>query len=201
MTTSAPTRQPGRLERRKARTRAAILSSASDLFRSRGYDTTSIQDIAEAADAGVGTLYGYFAAKDDILRAVLEAHADEAVQRYWAGIDETTNTLERLVAAIRSLAEYIRDNRRILLAAFGAAARSRPVDEESSKWLLKSYERLLREGIERGEIGDVPVETTARVLISACHNAMLRIAVWENYQDDDATIRDLEAFARRALRA
>ena len=48
MTTVAPA--PGRLERRKARTRAAIISAASKLFHERGYEDTSIQQIAELAD-------------------------------------------------------------------------------------------------------------------------------------------------------
>lgn len=200
MTTLAPTRQPGRLERRKARTRAAILTAASDLFRSRGYDQTSIQEIAEAADAGVGTLYGYFSSKDEILRAVLDTHAEQAVQRYWESVGEDTDGIERIVAAVRSLAQYIAENRRVLLAAFSMAARLRSVDQQRNTWLLRSFTHMLREGIEAGDIGALPVDTTARVLIAGCHQAMLGIGVWDNYQDDDATIRDLEEFTRRVLR-
>ncbi|MEO9254346.1 MAG: helix-turn-helix domain-containing protein, partial [Tepidiformaceae bacterium] len=80
------TAQPGRLERRKARTRAAILTAASRLFHERGYEDTSIQQVAERADTGVGTLYGYFASKEDILRAVLDDQRDEAIARYQSSI-------------------------------------------------------------------------------------------------------------------
>src|SRR4026209_1050501 len=77
---------PGGLGRRKARTRAAMVSAASSLFHERGYEETSIQHIAELADTGVGTLYGYFESKDEILREVLQTERDEALEAYFAGI-------------------------------------------------------------------------------------------------------------------
>ncbi len=70
---------PGRLERRKARTRAAIIDAATALFHERGFEETSIQQIAERADTGVGTLYGYFGSKDQILREVLHLARNEAL--------------------------------------------------------------------------------------------------------------------------
>ena len=120
---------PGRLERRKARTRAAIISSASKLFHDRGFEETSIQHIAELADTGVGTLYGYFESKDDILREVLQTERDEALEQYFASIDERTPYMERAVMATNSLATYLRKNRRILVAAFQVGARNRQIDE------------------------------------------------------------------------
>ena len=79
-----------RLERRKARTRATILEAAGALFRDNGYEETSIQQIAERADTGVGTLYGYFASKEEMLHEVLRQHSDEAIERYQASVDEST---------------------------------------------------------------------------------------------------------------
>ncbi|MCA9823169.1 MAG: helix-turn-helix transcriptional regulator, partial [Dehalococcoidia bacterium] len=75
MTTLIAGSSTTRLERRKARTRASILSAAEQLFGSRGYDDTSIAQIAETADTGVGTVYGYFASKAEILQAVLRDHS------------------------------------------------------------------------------------------------------------------------------
>jgi AcrR family transcriptional regulator len=39
------------------------LAAASDLFKNRGYDTTSVDDIAEAADVAKGTFYYHFEKK------------------------------------------------------------------------------------------------------------------------------------------
>ncbi|HXA34265.1 MAG TPA: TetR/AcrR family transcriptional regulator [Acidimicrobiales bacterium] len=62
----------GRRERKKAETKQKIVDAASALFWSKGYDATSIQDIAEAADFAPGTLYLHFESKADI--ALVQFH-------------------------------------------------------------------------------------------------------------------------------
>ncbi len=57
---------PGRRERKKAETRARIIHEAAALFRQRGYQGTSIEDITEAADVAPRTFYSYFDAKVDV---------------------------------------------------------------------------------------------------------------------------------------
>jgi len=54
-------------ERKKARTRAAIQHQALVLFRERGYDATTIEQIAQAAEVAVSTVFRYFPAKEDLV--------------------------------------------------------------------------------------------------------------------------------------
>ena len=56
----------GRRERKKAQTKKAIVDAASGLFWSKGYDATTIYEIAEAADLAPGTLCLHFDSKADI---------------------------------------------------------------------------------------------------------------------------------------
>ena len=56
----------GLRERSKARRRAAIIRAAYELFAERGYDATTIADIAEAAEVSARTVAMYFPAKQDI---------------------------------------------------------------------------------------------------------------------------------------
>lgn len=65
-------RAPGRQERRKARTRAALLRAARALFAARGFEATTIAEITGTADLGVGSFYNHFASKDELLSALLE---------------------------------------------------------------------------------------------------------------------------------
>jgi len=62
-----------RRERRRERTRAAIVDAAVDLFETHGYDATTVADIADAADIGTRTFFGYFASKDELLFPEVDA--------------------------------------------------------------------------------------------------------------------------------
>src|ERR1700690_451071 len=60
-----------RRERKKIAARSQILSAAIDLFSRRGIDAVTIDEIAAAADVGKGTIYNYFATKEDIVVAFM----------------------------------------------------------------------------------------------------------------------------------
>lgn len=54
-------------ERKRERTRRALIEAATDLFERDGYDGTTVADIAARAEIGTRTFFGYFAAKEDLL--------------------------------------------------------------------------------------------------------------------------------------
>src|SRR5918911_926226 len=62
----------GRLQRRKARTVAAILDAAERHFLARGYEATKVDEIAADADVAVGSIYNHFESKEGLYAALLE---------------------------------------------------------------------------------------------------------------------------------
>ncbi|MBP2705052.1 TetR family transcriptional regulator [Microbispora sp. RL4-1S] len=54
-------------ERKRRRTRQAIVEAAVGLFEEHGYEGTTVADIAEAAEIGTRTFFSYFASKEELL--------------------------------------------------------------------------------------------------------------------------------------
>lgn len=60
-------------ERKKEETRSNIIKTAIDLFRAKGFNETSMEEVAEKADISKGTLYNYFVSKESLLSAYIQA--------------------------------------------------------------------------------------------------------------------------------
>jgi AcrR family transcriptional regulator len=80
-----------RLDRRKARTRQALIDSAVGLIAEGRGERASIQEITEAADIGFGSFYNHFESKDELFRTASEEVLDrwgQMIDRACAGLDD-----------------------------------------------------------------------------------------------------------------
>jgi AcrR family transcriptional regulator len=88
-------------DRKRTRTREALIDAAAELFERRGYDGTTIADIAAAADVSTRTFFSYFASKDD----VLFPDADARVKAALTAIDERRPGERPTAILLRALTE------------------------------------------------------------------------------------------------
>lgn len=65
-------------EKKKKQTRKAIMDAAIKLFSEKGFENTSIEELARKAGVGKGTIYGYFSAKNEIFLAFCEEEIEYA---------------------------------------------------------------------------------------------------------------------------
>ena len=93
-------RPDGLRERKKARTRAAIREHALRLFREQGYQRTTVEQIAAAAEVSPSTFFRYFPTKEDlVLQDDMDTRMVEAFERQPPGLGP--------VAAVRAAAREV----------------------------------------------------------------------------------------------
>lgn len=88
-----------------------ILDTASEYFKTLGYEKTQIDKIAKDLSIGVGTIYGYFASKEGLFMAWLKYVIDKAsaeMQEYCADV---VNPIQKLKMVVEYKIKYFEKNR------------------------------------------------------------------------------------------
>lgn len=70
----------GRREQKKVQTRQALIASAMALFTEKGFDKTSVAEIAEKANCAPRTFFLYFDSKEDLVPAAIEMGSEQLRQ-------------------------------------------------------------------------------------------------------------------------
>jgi AcrR family transcriptional regulator len=127
--------RPGLRERKKQQTRDAIAGAALKLFAERGYEQTTIAEIAEAANVSTRTIFAYFESKEDILfcdEPVFYAQLQQALEERPAGVS-TIDALRQFLSARASAADnHVALRKKIVrdVESLRHAERARFVDAE-----------------------------------------------------------------------
>lgn len=167
----------GLRERKKQRTRWALVDAALELFIAQGYEATTVDEIVAAVDVSQRTYFRYFASKEDVAMSVL-AEYDEVFMAALAARPAG----ERPIPAMRAAIDVSFDA--ILAADEAHAARFRKLHRivESSPALTAGHLRRYAVTEERaatviaGRMGVDPVADTRPQLLVASFLTVVRVA-------------------------
>ncbi len=124
--------------------RSELLAAAFNLFADKGYSATSMRALAAGLGVSTGTLYHYFAGKDDIFEQMLVWLSERDVEEATALIPDDATLrlrLELLFTWIRGNAQYLR---RLLLLTLDF---QRHRSDEDAKALVRASTRLYRDAL------------------------------------------------------
>ncbi|WP_006247430.1 TetR/AcrR family transcriptional regulator [Mycolicibacterium tusciae] len=164
---------------RRAATRAAILTAARELFAEHGYHGCSIGTILIRAESSKGAFYHHFRDKAAVLEALLAEFEEEGVRRAKQWSDGITSPLEIIRVSAHNLLAWCTDPyvRQVVLTdalSVLGFVRWHQIDD---RYTLDVLDRLLRRGIEVGDVRPLPsTRMMARLINAAANEAALFVA-------------------------
>jgi AcrR family transcriptional regulator len=149
---ATPARRP---DRRRLRTRAALLAAGRALLATRDIDGISIDEIVAAADVAKGSFYNHFGDKDVFAREIggaVRRQVEQAIVLANAGISDTSLRLARGLCVYLRFAIEHRDSAKVLWRLnAGSTLPDAPINRELT--------RDLAHGIQSGRFNSVELET------------------------------------------
>lgn len=191
--------------------RREILEAATDLFRERGFDVTTVQAIAGKAGVAAGTVYLYFPSKEAILVALQEdfeaglldrfAEIAEAVLAEEDTSGEIVSYQEVVERLIDGIVGYGLERRAVceVIARHAGRAGIASDDPILAGGLTELLARVIREGVRLGYIHTSDPEMAAYLLNLAAVTAIGHAIAFEDERMLQRVVREAKELYIKAL--
>lgn len=171
-------------EERKEATRRAIIKAATGLFGRRGFDATTIDDIAKVAKVAKGAVYHHFESKRAVFESVLDAVSAEVARKVQADVGNDDDVLRAIVNGTQTFFRLcaVRETCRILLQDGPAVlgwSDWRTADAHHFGGMVKLG---LSAAMEQGLIRRQPVEALSQLLLGGLQAAAIDCAAQDDFE-------------------
>jgi AcrR family transcriptional regulator len=201
-------RNVGGWMRKKAHVRRSdLIDSAQALFFTKGYEATTVADIMERAGVSKGGFYHHFSAKEDLLEALGERMAAQAVARLQPILeDKHLDAVARINAVLLESRQFKVEDAATIRAAFDAAFRPENIvlyhrlNRAVSKVMLPLFVDILKQGkAERRFHIDDPASNAEIImhLGTSTHDAVARAIEASGTPDEEAAACALDERLRQ----
>jgi AcrR family transcriptional regulator len=178
-----------RRERKKEETRERIFKAACKLFRVKGFEATTIDEIAEKADVAKGTFFNYFPRKEAVLGFLSEMWIEEAEHRAEAIIADQGPSSTKIRDMFVDFAGFYEDDPQLAEHIVAESARrfQDGCDDICRRWDELGV-RLIRHLQDSGEVrSDVSPQRAHEILGAVYHDTLMR---WASADEKPFPLKD-----------
>lgn len=158
-------------EEEQAKRRHEIFHQVVNVFLKKGFQETSMREIAEAAGLGKSTLYDYFKTKDEILIYFFEDQLNDLTEAAQKIAVQNKPADKRLRQIIQVHLEFLQANKSLFMKLSLEAQRLKPDSQKQIQEKRHFYQDLIRslidEGIREGTFRKIDSLVAARILITS----------------------------------
>jgi AcrR family transcriptional regulator len=164
----------------RAEREAQILVVAEQVFAERGYQATTMEDVADRVGVTKPLIYEYFGSKEGLLAACIvraRSQLREATEASWAAVGPDAPLAEVFRAGVLAFFRFIDEHRNafLLIQQEGAmASQASPLIESIREQQSAATAQMLASAPGLGDVPQEQLEGYAEVIVGACE----RVAVW-----------------------
>jgi AcrR family transcriptional regulator len=151
----------GRRERKKQEARQRLYKAAIHLFKTQGYESTTVQQISDLADTAKATFFNYFPTKEHILSAYHDEMTADILKTLTSKSSDSPT--RDILAAMNVFADWAEKSGaigRILLRVFFTGEALQSTDQKNEERLRKWFQHQIKKGVKQGELQsttDIPM--------------------------------------------
>ena len=188
------------LSARGTRTRQRLLEAAEAVFADHGYHEASVVKITEAAGVGQGTVYLYFASKQEVFDELVRDLNRRVRHAMKEASSQGKTRLEAELLGFRAYFRFTAEHP----ALYRIIRQAEFVSPEMLRYhydrLSRGYVEALREASDRGEIAELDPEVAAWALMGMGELIGMRWILWEQAAEmPKAVLAELERVIRCVL--
>jgi AcrR family transcriptional regulator len=200
----AETETEGRLKKRKRERRMRIYNVAMDLFRSQGFERTTVSQIAEAADIVPATFFNHFKSKNALLGQMTTEVLSSLELMLEEEFKAAESTRERLTGFAALAADQIAESRGLARNVLLELVRTESEPGQQPPYVGRIHEpfaAMLADGQQQGEVrSDQDSAFLAEMVVGILNAAITNWLADPNYPIEQR-LRQAAQFAWEAIRS
>lgn len=180
--------EPTNRQLQARKTKRALFESAIALFKQKGFDAVTVEEIARRAGTSKGSFYTYFPTKSAIIIEEFTA-IDEYYRKYQRNLRRYDHTRDKLLAFTRTQLRYVRDNiglemLKLLYSNQLVHSQTEKILVDRRRYLHTLISEILEEGRSRGHVRtDIDPDRLAQMFNRAMRSVFLDWAISDDSFD------------------